>query len=53
MEVGFLRHNYDETNQGNVTKGENVQRECKAIEGLNASFSTKGQYMLDVTTEWG
>jgi PPOX class probable F420-dependent enzyme len=32
---------------------ENVQRECKAIEGLNASFSTKGQYMLDVTTEWG
>jgi PPOX class probable F420-dependent enzyme len=32
---------------------ENVQRECKAIEGLNALFSTKGTYMLDVTTEWG
>ena len=32
---------------------ENVQREYKAIERLNAISSKKGKYVLDVTTEWG
>ena len=32
---------------------ENIQRECKAIERLNAITSKKGKYVLDITTEWG
>jgi len=42
-QVSFARHYYDETKRGNVTKDENVQRECKAIERHNAMSSMKGR----------